>query len=200
MFSDELFNCLLRSCLVTVTSDKDIIAQWINLLWKFTREQKLARMPKRHLSQSHPCSVMNLYHSIVLRGLVWQHKDVKIIAQWINLLWKLAPLPKQSLSQSHRVGRRCTHGGSDYCSPSLGFDLSWTPSSSSVALTLDWTSVVEPPWCLTIGSSVENPPLWEQQRRDGPNLRGNKVWWNRVYSSTKSSIPFDQTIVCHLGY
>ena len=27
MFSDELFNCLLRSCLVTVTSDKDIIAQ-----------------------------------------------------------------------------------------------------------------------------------------------------------------------------
>ena len=33
----------------------------------------------------------------------------------------------------------------------------------------------EPGWCLTIGSSVGNRPLWEQQRKDGPDLRGIKV-------------------------
>ena len=151
------------------------------------------------VSQSHPCSVMNLYHSIVLRGLVWQHKDVKIIAQWINLLWKLAPFHRVIVLD---VGARME---AVITAPPLPVLISVGRPAAPQLL----SPSTEPAWSnhrgvwqsahqLRIHRSESNSGGMDQI--SGVTKFFFRVGWNRVYSSTKSSTPFDQTIVCHLGY
>ena len=123
---------------------------------------------------------------------------------------KLALMPKPSLSQSHRVRSRCAHEGSDYthfchCSPSSQLISVGRPAAPQLlSPSTEPSGLVEPRRCLTIGSSVENPLLWQQQRRDGPHLRGTEVIHTSLpncntYTYVSKKLWLWKTIGCHPG-